>query len=148
MKSAFLSLIILVSSNSFSATLAIDAPERLQLMAMGYDIRKETKESTVTVAEISSGKIVLDKNEERLAVSRSFSRKKLDPKQEYELLQIINIFNNEFSIQFSLYPESVSANLYLYGRHDPKSFAMVVRLLEKIETVFETQPKFYELANK
>ena len=146
MKSTLAFLAVFISCNCFADPLASDAPERTQLIAMGYDLREDSQKS-VTIAKISDSQLVLDKNEERLAVSRNFARKKIDQKQEFELLKIINTFNPEYSMQFMLYEDSLSASLYLFGRHDPKSFAKVVKLLDNIETIFETQPKIYELVN-
>jgi hypothetical protein len=146
MKSVLIYFAIFISCNCFAGPLASDSSETKQLIAMGYDLREDAKK-TVTIAKISDYQLVLDKNEEQLTVSRNFKRKKLDQKQEFELLQIINNFNKGYSLQFMLYEDSVSASLHLFGRHDPKSFAKVIKLLDNIETILETQPKIYELVN-
>lgn len=130
-----------------AAPLAIDSPERKQLIAMGYELQKEDAGDEFTLAEAGSSAIAFDLNEERLAISRYFNRKKLNSMQEIELMELINRFNKLYSYQFSIYDDSLSATLYLYGKHDAKTFAQVVRLMERVNEVFTRSPNIYKLIN-
>ena len=126
-----------------------DSPERKQLIAMGYSLDKENPTDTWTIAKLGSTKIVFTKNSERLAITRYFTRdKKLNSTEELELLKIINSWNKEYASQFFLDDESVVVSSYIYGDHDSRAFALVVRMVDKIDNVFDTQPRFYKLVNK
>jgi hypothetical protein len=148
MKKIFL-LIILFSINfSFAAPLAIDAPERKQLIAMGYDIQKEDPGDTYTMADIGSTRIIFDKNEDRLAIYRVFNvQRKLSKDDEFELLKILNKFNETYSYQFSLSKQSLTSTLYIFGNHDAKTFAKIVRLMDRVNALFDSEPKFFKLVN-
>lgn len=126
-----------------------NSPERKQLVAMGYVLDKEDAEDVWTIAKLGSTRIVFSKNNERLAVTRWFTReKKLNSTEELELLKIINSWNKEYAVQFWMDDETIVASTYIYGEHDPRAFALVVRMVDKIENVFETNPRFYKLVNK
>ena len=126
-----------------------NSPERKQLVAMGYVLDKEDAEDIWTIAKLGSTRIAFTKNSERLAVTRYFTReKKLNSTEELELLKIINSWNKEYALQFFIDDETVIASAYIYGDHDPRVFALVVRMVDKIENVFETNPRFYKLVNK
>ena len=148
MKKIFL-LIILFSTNiSFAAPLAIDSPERKQLIAMGYDIQKEEPGDTYTMADVGSSRIIFEKNEERLAIYRVFNvQRKLSKDDELELLKILNKFNETYSYQFSLGKQSLTSTLYIFGNHDPKTFAKVVRLSELASSIFDSRPALIKLLN-
>ena len=146
MKHLFL-LLYLFSSTVFAQVLPPNAPERQQLIAMGYTIDKEDEKSTINVVRLGKTRIVISKNEERLSVSRIFTReKKLTQSDEYELMKIVNKFNDNYSYQFVL-DESLTANLYIYGSYDPKTFAYVMRLIDRVDVVFNSEPNFYKLIN-
>jgi len=126
-----------------------NSPERKQLVAMGYVLDKEDAEDVWTIAKLGSTRIVFTKNNERLAVTRFFTREKiLNSTEELELLKIINSWNKDYAIQFWMDDETIVASTYIYGEHDPRAFALVVRMVDKIENVFETNPRFYKLVNK
>ena len=74
--------------------------------------------------------------------------KKLNSTEELELLKIINSWNKDYAIQFWMDDDTIVASTYIYGEHDPRAFALVVRMVDKIENVFETNPRFYKLVNK
>jgi hypothetical protein len=117
-------------SHVYADVLPQDSPERKQLIAMG------------------SIRIIFSKNEDRLAVSRYFNRKrKLNQDEEMELLKILNKFNDAYSIQFSTEKQTLTANLYIFGNYDAKTFAKVVRLIDRVNTIFDTEPRFYRLVN-
>ena len=126
-----------------------DSPERKQLVAMGYSLDKEAPEDTWSVAKLGSTRIAFTKNSERLAVTRYFTReKKLNSTEELELLKIINSWNTKYALQFFIDDEMVIVSAYIYGDHDSRVFALIVRMVDKIENVFETNPRFYKLVNK
>lgn len=126
-----------------------DSPERKQLVAMGYSLDKEDPEDTWSVAKLGSTRIAFTKNSERLAVTRYFTReKKLNSTEELELLKIINSWNTKYALQFFIDDEMVIVSAYIYGDHDSRVFALIVRMVDKIENVFETNPRFYKLVNK
>ena len=148
MKQIFL-LINLFSINfSFAAPLAADAPERKQLIAMGYDIQKEEPGDSYTMADVGSTRIIFEKNEERLAVYRVFNvQRKLSKDDEFELLKILNKFNETYGYQFSLGKQSLTSTLYIFGNYDARTFAKIVRLLDRVNVLFDTEPKFFKLVN-
>lgn len=133
-----------------SEPLAKDAPERKQLIAMGYDIEKEDEGDTFTVVNTGLNKIAFSKNAERLAISRYFNRerKNLTPAEEFELLKLINTFNKEYSYQFSVGDGVLTAVIYEFGLYDPKSFARMVRLMDRVNFIFDLHPQIYKLVNK
>jgi hypothetical protein len=141
MKNFIFLILVFFCKQAFTAPLEQDAPERKQLIAMGYEIVKEDKGDTFTMADIGDTRIVFSKNEDRLAVSRYFTReRKLNQFEEVELNKIINSFNEKFAYQFSLNNDSLTSSLYIFSSYDSKTFAKVVRLMDKVEVVFETEP--------
>jgi hypothetical protein len=146
----FLSIFLIFNAfQAYADVLPKDGLERKQLIAMGYDIDKEQAGDTITVATAGSTKIAFSKTADRLAVSRYFNReKKLNASEELELFKIINSFNTEYSYQFNLENDSLTATLYDYGNYDPKTFAKLVRMIDKVNVVFDTKPGFYKLVNK
>ena len=149
MISKILAVILAMSiSQVYADALSLDSPERKQLLAMGYDLVKEDAGDTFTMADIGSTRIVFSKNEDRLAVSRYFNRqRKLNQEEEAELLKIINIFNDKYSYQFSMGKQTLTANLYIFGNYDAKTFAKVVRLMDRVNVLFDTEPNFFKLVN-
>jgi hypothetical protein len=149
MISKILTVILAMSiSHVYAAVLAQDSPERKQLIAMGYELVKEDAGDTFTMADMGSTRIVFSKNEERLAISRFFNRqRKLNQSEEAELFQIINKFNETYGYQFSIGNQTLTATLYLYGNHDAKTFAKVVRMMDRVNLIFDTEPKFFQLVN-
>lgn len=126
-----------------------DSPERKQLIAMGYELDKENPTDTLTIAKLGTTKIVFYKNDERVAVARYFTReRKLNSTEELELLKIINKWNIDFAIQFSLDDDYVTTTAYIYGDHDSKTFAKVIRYLDRVDNVFSVNPRFLQLVNK
>jgi hypothetical protein len=148
MKQIFL-LIILFSINfSFAAPLATDSPERKQLIAMGYDIQKEDPGDTYTMADVGQTRIIFDKNEDRLAIYRVFNiQRKLSKDDEFELLKILNKFNETYSYQFSLSKQSLTSTLYIFGNYDARTFAKIVRLMDRVNVLFDSEPRFFKLVN-
>lgn len=141
-------ILILFSKQVFAAPLAHDGPERKQLIAMGYEIAKEDKGDTFTIAEMGNMRIVFSKNEDRLAISRYFTRdRKLNQADEMELQRIVNTFNAKYSYQFSISEGTLTANLYVFGNYDPKTFAIVVRLMGKVTNIFDTESNLSILIN-
>ena len=128
--------------------LAPNSPEIKQLEAMGYDIEKSSTKSGYTVASTGKNKISFTKNDDRMIVTRSFIReKKLNSDQEIELLKIVNQLNIDLAFQVYVDQGSLTMNLYLFGSHDPKTFAKVVRLSELAATIFDTRPELLKLLN-
>jgi len=142
-------LLALSSFNSFSDTLPQNSLERKQLQAMGYEFQKEDVSDEYTVANADGAKLAFTINKDRLAVVRFFIRtRKLSANEEFELMKIINGFNDKYPYQFSLNKGYMTATLYHFGSYEPKAFAKIVRLMEQANTVFESQPEIYELLNK
>jgi len=133
-----------------SEPLAKDAPERNQLIAMGYDVEKEDEGDSFTVVNTGLYKIAFSKNAQRLAASRYFARerKNLTPAEEFELLKLVNTFNSEYSYQFSVSDGALSVTLYEFGLHDPKSFARMVRRFDRVNSIFDLHPQIFKLVNK
>ncbi len=142
-----LSLIFLFGSVN-AQSLPKNSPEINQLTAMGYEVDKDTiGEGSWTIANNGSNKIVLSKSEDRLAVMRVFTRKKLSAAKENELLQLINQINIDLSYQTMIQDESLSFVLYDYGSHNPKTFLKMVRIIEKVDSVFDAYPTLLKLLN-
>jgi hypothetical protein len=132
--------------NVYADVLPKDSPERKQLIAMGYTLEDL---SSVTIARVGLATITFDKNEERLAITREYSREKqLNKDEELELLQIINELNNTYSYQIRLLKSSLAITLYQFGNYDSQVFAMLVRLADKVDTIWDTKPRIYKLINK
>ena len=102
----------------------------------------------MTLATLGETAIAFEKNSERVAISRYFNRQKqLNKEEEFELLQIINDLNAEYSYQIRLSKTSVSVHLYRFGNHEPQTFASLVRLIDKAESIWDTKPRIYKLIN-
>lgn len=137
-----------IISHSYADVLPPDSPEKKQLIAMGYDLEKEDAGDTFTIANIGTSRIVFSKNEERLAISRYFNiQRKLNQDEQAELLRILNNFNKDYAYQFSLGKQFLTANLYIYGNYEAKTFAKVVRLMDKVNAIFDTDPSLFKLVN-
>lgn len=148
MKNLFVLILVLFCKQVFAEALTPDAPERKQLIAMGYEIEQEEKGDTFTIATIGSTRIVFSKNEDRLAITRYFNReRKLNQTDEMEIHRIINSFNEKYAYQFSYNKESLTSTLYIFGSYEPKTFAKVVRLMDKVNVVFDSEPNFFKLVN-
>ena len=146
MKPLFIFILFLLCKTAYANALPPDAPERKQLLAMGFEIVKEDPKNAFTIAKIGDSRIIFAKGPDRLSVTKVFNRKaKLSQAEEFELLKIINILNERYSYQFSLSEQGMTANLYVFGSYDPRTFASVVRLMDRVETIFETQPNFFKL---
>lgn len=137
------------SSSANSQPLPKDAPELKQLIAMGYEIEKEDPGDTFTVANNGGNKIAISRNSERLAVARYFNRqrKNLSQAEEHELLKIINTLNKDYTIGFSVSDGFITAIIYDFGAYDAKTFAKIVRKLDKVDVVFDLQPRILRLVN-
>jgi len=141
-------IILLFSNISFAQTLAPNGPEIRQLIAMGAEISKEEEGDESTIVNIGSSTLSFSKNSYRLIASRIFTReRKLAQEQEFELLKLVNKLNNDYSYQFVLRENTLTANLYLFGNHDLKAFAMIVRNLDSISSIFDANPTIYKLVN-
>jgi hypothetical protein len=149
MKKLLVLCFVLIANVGAAAPLGADAPERKQLIAMGYELQKEDAGDDFTIASAGSGRIVFSQNEDRLAVTRYFTRtRKLNSAQEFELLKLINTFNDAYTYQISTSEGILQANIYIYGSYDPKTFAKVVRLMERVSEVFARSPEIYKLINE
>ena len=82
------------ATSSLAQKISTDSPEFKQLQALGYELDKQDAGlSEVTVLTNGSSLLNLERSELRLAVWRSFTRKKLNTNQEIELLQLVNKMN-------------------------------------------------------
>jgi hypothetical protein len=141
----FATAFLLISNAAIADLLPKDSPERAQLIAMGYSLKDY---QTLTLATLGETAIAFEKNSERVAISRYFNRQKqLNKEEEFELLQIINDLNAEYSYQIRLSKTSVSVHLYRFGNHEPQTFASLVRLIDKAESIWDTKPRIYKLIN-
>jgi len=141
-------LFILFSNSVFSQTLPADSPEIKQLIAMGYEINEEAPGDTETIADNGSSKLVLSRNSERFYVYRTFTRaRKLDSKQELELMNLINDINTEYSFQTSISKDSITFVLYDFGTFNPKTFSKVIRLIEQVDSLWTKYPSLLKLLN-
>ncbi len=148
MKTIFFLFAVLATNLSFANVLGPDAPERKQLIAMGYDIQKEERGERFTIADLGPTRIIFSRNEERLAISRIFTiERKLSKDDEFELLRILNKFNTDFSFQFSLGDGTLTSTLYYFGSYDARTFARMIRLIDRVNALFDTEPKFFKLVN-
>lgn len=138
----------MASASSFAQPLAPESVELKQLAAMGYEIAKVDAGDIYTVASNGSNKIALTKNTERTAILRFFNRKSgLKAQQESELLKIVNQMNNDLSYQVFIDKSFIAFAVYLYGPHEPKTFAQLIRLIERADTVFDRYPGPLDLLN-
>ena len=143
----FAATLILFNNPAFACDLLPkDSPERAQLIAMGYSLKDY---QTLTIATLGDTAIAFEKNSERVGISRYFTREKeLNKDEEFELLQIINELNTQYSYQIRATKTAVSVHLYRFGIHDTQSFASLVRLIDKADSIWDTTPRIYKLINK
>lgn len=147
-KKVFAVILALITSHVYADALAPDSPERKQLIAMGFDLIKEDAGDTFTMADIGTTRIIFSRNEDKLTISRYFNRqRKLNQEEEAELLKILNRFNDKYPYQFSMEKQSLTANLFIFGNYEPKTFAKVVRLMDRVNVIFDTEPNFFKLVN-
>ncbi len=146
-KYILLIFILFGASQSFSQVLPVDSLERKQLIAMGYDIGKEDATSVLTVANNGMNKVAVTRDKDRLAVARYYTRKKLNEKDEFELMKIINRINNEVTYQLSLSETYLTVALYDFGPYDPKTFLKIVRMIEKADAMFDSNEGLLKLLN-
>jgi hypothetical protein len=142
---------LMISSSyvTFSQTLPLNSPERKQLIAMGYEFAKEDKDDSYSVASTGRVTIGVSLNNDRLAFTRFFTReRKLTRAEEFELMKILNTFNDKFSYQFSFDDEFIAASMYHFGSYDAKVLAKIVRMMEGVNSVFDSKPEIYKLVNK
>ncbi len=138
--------VVLCSVVSFASAekIATDSPEFKQLIAMGYDLEPTDKDyKRISIFTNGDSALMLDKNEGRLAIWRTFSRKKLDATKEFQLLKFVNKINIGTALQVSTDETSISYATYIFGPHNSRTFASVIRLIEKID--FE--PELLKLLN-
>lgn len=141
----FATAFLLISNAAIADLLPKDSPERAQLIAMGYSLKDY---ETLTLATLGDTAIAFERNSERVGISRYFNRQKqLNKEEEFELLQIINDLNAEYSYQIRVNKTSVSVHLYRFGNHDPQTFASLVRLIDKVDSIWDTKPRIYKLIN-
>lgn len=146
MKKYLFLMLLLVSTNQvFSQMLSANAPERKQLIAMGYEFDKEAADDTWSVASNGDSKIIVSRSDDRLFISRLFTRRAANEKEENELLKIVNEKNYDLAYQIVLLEDTVAVNLYDHGPYNPKNFSKLVRLIEKAEIIFDE--KFLKLIN-
>ncbi len=147
----FLKLIITILVSSLplfahSQTLSLESPERKQLIAMGYEIDKDDKDDTWTIARVGSSTLAFTKSKERLAVMRTFVRKsKLTKDEEFNLYKEVNKVNTDLSYQVVIQEDTISFILYGYGDYSPKTFGTIVRLSERVNSVFDAYPLLFSL---
>jgi len=89
----------------------------------------------------------LNKTDSYLFASRLFKGPKtLSEKAELELLRLINQANSDLSYHVILTKEpSLLIGLYSFGPYQPKTFAQLIRMLEKADVVFDRYPRLLEL---
>ena len=131
---------------SHSQVLSLDSSEYKQLTAMGYEIDKNDKDDIWTIARLGSSTLALTKSKERLAVMRTFTRKsKLSKDEEFNLYKEVNKVNIDLSYQVVIQEDTISFLLYGYGDYSPKTFGTIVRLSERVNSVFDTYPALFNL---
>ena len=153
MKNLLVKTLVLLScfcqfTNAQAQALSKDSLEHKQLSAMGYDFPKDLEGSGFTVASNGANKIALTRDKDRLAIWRVFTRKKgLTSSQEYDLLKIINKVNTDLTYQVQISETTMSMVLYDFGSYDPKTFAKLVRMIEKADTIYDSYPDLLKLLN-
>ncbi len=148
-KYIFSVFLILYSTQIFSQVLPSNSPERKQLIAMGYELLKEDVKDEMTIADNGDHKISIARSKDRLQLSSSYTRKKLDDSDELKLFKIINKFNMDFDYQLSLAEETLIVTIFDFGSYDSKTFAKMIRMMEKIEYIlFDKNTELLNLLNK
>lgn len=141
-------ILLLQSKLDYAQSLPKGSPELKQLVAMGYEIDKQLEDGKFTVASNGSNKILLSKNSDRIAIFRIFTREKeLSDDEKITLYELVNKINTELSYQITLGDDYLAVVLYDYGSHNHKTFAKLVRLIEKSDSVFDSFPRLGELLN-
>ena len=138
--------IVLCSVVSFASAekLATDSPEFKQLVAMGYDLQPTDKDfKVISIFTNGDSSITFERSGGRLAIWRTFSRKKIDATKELQLLKLVNSMNINTTFQVSTDETSINYVLYLFGPHNSRALSIVIRLIEKID--FE--PELLKLLN-
>lgn len=141
-----LATFIQIPSKANGQTLSEDSPERKQLIAMGYEIDAEDENDGFTVARLGSTSITFTKSNEKLTVMRLFSRKEnITSDEKNELYEQVNRINNDLTYQTVILEDSIVFALYDFGDYTPKAFAKMVRLAERVNSVFDAYPRLLEL---
>lgn len=146
-KTKFLFVIFfnILHSVAIAQALPKNSLEYKQLEALGYDIKNS---ENLSIASSDSNKIAIRKTSERTTVTAYYNRKSgLNSQQEFELLKIINKMNQDHFYQCKIIESSLACVLYIYGPHDPKTFARIMRHMENLDTVLEGYPEIYKLIN-
>ena len=140
---------ILFSMNgAWADQLAPNSPELQQLQAMGYDAEKPGDGDAFTVVSNGPIKFTLSKNDDVVAVVRFFTRKsKLSARQEIDLMKMVNKMNVDLTYQVYLTEEHIAFALYAHGPYQRRTFAAIVRLIEKANSQFDSYPGLLDLIN-
>jgi hypothetical protein len=139
-------LIFLSISKAQAGKLLPDSPEFKQLQAMGYEVEPQDNKY-LEVSNFSNGYSLLsvDRSNERIAISRNFTRKKLDEAGETTLLSLVNEINQETAYQVHIHESGIAFVMYLFGPYNSRAFATVVRNIERVTVLFETKPELFKL---
>lgn len=141
-------VLLLVSQLGFADQMPANSPELQQLGAMGYEVEKPDAGDTYTVVSNDSVKLTLIKNDDGVAVVRFFNRKSgLTSRRESELMKIVNKMNMDLSFQVYLTDAHIAFALYAHGPYQRRTFATIVRMIEKCNDNFDTYPGLLELLN-
>ncbi|WP_293752664.1 hypothetical protein [Limnohabitans sp. Rim8] len=140
------SVLLMNSSIAIAASLAKDDPIVKQLEAMGYEV-KPTENNRISIATLGQGKVLFDKNNERISIFRMFNlNKKPTGQNRLEFLEILNEINVQSSYQVSLEGDSMIVCLYKFGPYDAKTLTILIRLIEQANKIFDDYPKLIELS--
>ena len=140
--------LMMAASNVAEAdALTPDDPEYKQLEAMGYDVSASTTNKNLSVAQSGNVAIVIDKAEDRTAIWRSFSRRALNESETFELHKLVNELQIQTFYQITLDETSMSVILYNFGPNDAKTFAKIIRNIEKADIIFTAEPRILKLLN-
>jgi hypothetical protein len=132
------SICLMSYTNSWAEKLPVGSPERVQLEAMGYEFQKEDPKDTMSVASSGAGKIVFEKRDNQVVLSRYFTRRtNLTAAEDVRLLKKVNEINVKYAYQVSISDTFITTSLYAFGPHNPRTFSMLVRLLEKADIIFD-----------
>ncbi len=140
---------LLLSFNwAWADPLAPNSPELQQLQAMGYDPEKPGAGDAYTLVSNGSIKFTLSRGDDNLTFVRFFTRKTgLSPRQEIDLMKIVNKMNVDLSYQVYLTDEHIAFALYAHGPYQRRTLAVIVRLIEKANDHFDSYPGLLELLN-
>jgi hypothetical protein len=138
-------LLISIASFANADPLNPNGPEVKQLEAMGYEVTRADG-GTLTIASLGTTRIVFEKNSDRLVMFRIFTANtKKTQQQRLEIFEILNKININNSYQASLEEDSMNIALYKFGPYDSKTLAMLVRQMERANSLFDVHPKLIEL---